>query len=61
MQKDALNNVHITDEQVLITPDQLNAEIPLSVSQKAHIEHSHQTISDIITGRDPRLLVVCGS
>ena len=23
MQKDALNNVHITDEQVLITPDQL--------------------------------------
>ncbi|MDU4266724.1 MAG: hypothetical protein E7I34_09065, partial [Enterobacter hormaechei] len=28
MQKDALNNVHITDEQVLITPDQLKAEFP---------------------------------
>ncbi len=27
MQKDALNNVHITDEQVLITPDQLKSGI----------------------------------
>ena len=60
MQKDALNNVHITDEQVLITPDQLKAEFPLSVAQEAQIEHSRQTISDIIAGRDPRLLVVCG-
>ena len=60
MQKDALNNVHITDEQVLITPDQLKAEFPLSAAQEAQIEHSRQTISDIIAGRDPRLLVVCG-
>ena len=51
MQKDALNNVHITDEQVLITPDQLKAEFPLSVAQEAQIEHSRQTISDIIAGR----------
>lgn len=60
MQKDALNNVHITDEQVLITPDQLKAAFPLSAAQEAQIEHSRQTISDIIAGRDPRLLVVCG-
>ncbi len=52
MQKDALNNVHITDEQVLITPDQLKAEFPLSAAQEAQIEHSRQTISDIIAGRD---------
>lgn len=60
MQKDALNNVHITDEQVLITPDQLKAEFPLSLEQEAQIAQSRQTISDIIAGRDPRLLVVCG-
>ncbi|MFT0668774.1 3-deoxy-7-phosphoheptulonate synthase AroF, partial [Enterobacter hormaechei subsp. xiangfangensis] len=36
------------------------AEFPLSVAQEAQIEHSRQTISDIIAGRDPRLLVVCG-
>ncbi|HBH14310.1 MAG TPA: 3-deoxy-7-phosphoheptulonate synthase, partial [Leclercia adecarboxylata] len=46
MQKDALNNVHISDEHVLITPDQLKAEFPLSVEQEAQIAHSRQTISD---------------
>lgn len=60
MQKDALNNVHITDEQILITPEQLKAEFPLSAAQQAQIEQSRQTISEIIAGRDPRLLVVCG-
>ncbi|HHW3437209.1 TPA: hypothetical protein ACULH5_002606, partial [Escherichia coli] len=30
MQKDALNNVHITAEQVLMTPEQLKAAFPLS-------------------------------
>ena len=60
MQKDALNNVHITDEQILITPEQLKAEFRLSVEQEAQIAQSRKTISDIIAGRDPRLLVVCG-
>ncbi|HHW7604370.1 3-deoxy-7-phosphoheptulonate synthase AroF [Klebsiella pneumoniae] len=60
MQKDALNNVHITDEHVLMTPEQLKAEFPLSVEQEAQIAHARKTISHIIAGRDPRLLVVCG-
>ena len=59
MQKDALNNVHITDEQVLMTPEQLKAAFPLSLQQEAQIADSRKTISDIIAGRDPRLLVVC--
>ncbi len=54
MQKDALNNVHISDEHILITPDQLKAEFPLSVEQEAQIAHSRQTISDIIAGLWPR-------
>ena len=40
MQKDALNNVHITDEHVLMTPEQLKAEFPLSVEQEAQIAHA---------------------
>lgn len=60
MQKDALNNVNIADEQILITPDQLKAEFTLTVEQEAQIAQSRKTISDIIAGRDPRLLVVCG-
>lgn len=49
MQKDALNNVHITDEQVLMTPEQLKAEFPLSQEQEAQIAQSRKTISDIIS------------
>lgn len=60
MQKDALNNVHITDEQILITPEQLKSEFPLNAAQQMQIEQSRQTIANIIAGRDPRLLVVCG-
>ena len=60
MQKDALNNVHIADEQILITPQELKARFPLTAEQEAQIAASRNTIADIIAGRDPRLLVVCG-
>ncbi|CAJ0991069.1 3-deoxy-7-phosphoheptulonate synthase [Pantoea sp. Nvir] len=60
MQKDALNNVHIADEQILITPEELKAKFPLNLQQEEQIAASRQIISNIIAGRDPRLLVVCG-
>lgn len=43
-----------------MTPEQLKAAFPLSLQQEAQIADSRKTISDIIAGRDPRLLVVCG-
>lgn len=60
MQKDALNNVHIADEQILITPQELKNKFPLTDAQQAQVAASRQTISDIISGKDHRLLVVCG-
>ncbi|AKJ43913.1 3-deoxy-7-phosphoheptulonate synthase [Pragia fontium] len=60
MQKDKLNNVNISDEQVLITPEELKAKYPLSAIDEGSISASRQTISDILHGRDKRLLVVCG-
>ncbi len=60
MQKDALNNVHIIDEQVMITPEELKRQFPLTDAEQQAIAASRQTIADIIHGRDPRLLVVCG-
>ena len=60
MQKDALNNVHITAEQILITPEELKNRFPLSVSDENSISEARKTIADIVHGRDPRLLVVCG-
>jgi 3-deoxy-7-phosphoheptulonate synthase len=60
MQKDTLNNIHITAEQVLITPDELKSKYPLTDNLQQSIAQSRHTIADIIQGRDPRLLVVCG-
>ena len=60
MQKDALNNVHIADEQILITPEELKKQFPLNSVLEEQIAASRQTISDIISGKDHRLLVVCG-
>ncbi|WP_140920074.1 3-deoxy-7-phosphoheptulonate synthase [Limnobaculum xujianqingii] len=60
MQKDVLNNVNISAEQVLITPEELKARYPLSASDEANISAARQTIANILHGRDDRLLVVCG-
>ncbi|MCX8958110.1 3-deoxy-7-phosphoheptulonate synthase [Erwinia psidii] len=60
MQKDALNNVHIAEEQILITPEELKKKFPLCAAQAEQIAASRQVISDIISGKDHRLLVVCG-
>ncbi|PSW09579.1 3-deoxy-7-phosphoheptulonate synthase [Photobacterium sanctipauli] len=60
MQKDQLNNVHIKDESVLITPQELREKLPVSDQALSFIRESRQTIADIIHKRDHRLLVVCG-
>ncbi|MBD1559420.1 3-deoxy-7-phosphoheptulonate synthase [Vibrio sp. S9_S30] len=60
MQKSELSNIHISDEQVLITPNQLKDKIPLSDEARRFIQQSRQEIADIIDKKDHRLLVVCG-
>ncbi|MCW8330637.1 3-deoxy-7-phosphoheptulonate synthase [Photobacterium sp. SDRW27] len=60
MQKDQLNNVHIQDESVLITPKELRSKLPVSDEALNFVRQSRQTIADIIHKRDHRLLVVCG-
>lgn len=56
MQKDALNNVHITDEQVLMTPEQLKAAFPLSLQQEAQIADSRKSLFQILS---PGAILVC--
>ncbi len=60
MQRSELSNINISDEQILITPDELKAKLPLSEKARQFIQQSRQTIADIIHKRDHRLLVVCG-
>lgn len=60
MQKDAINNINICDEKILITPEKLKEKFPLSAEAEQTIKTSRQVVADIISGKDPRLLVICG-
>ena len=60
MKKSELSNINISDEQVLITPQELKNKIPLSDNARQFIQQSRQTISNIIHKTDHRLLIVCG-
>ena len=60
MIKDTINNRHVSAENVLVTPEALSAEMPLSEKGRSSILAARQVIADIIHQRDHRLLVVCG-
>ncbi|XOD70092.1 MAG: 3-deoxy-7-phosphoheptulonate synthase [Sodalis sp. (in: enterobacteria)] len=60
MQNDALNNVDIKDAQLIFTPEELKYQFPLSETDQDAIGESRRTIANIIHGRDPHFLVICG-
>lgn len=60
MQTDVINDKHIRSEQVMITPDELRSQLPLSARAEQFILDSRQTIANICHKRDPRFLVICG-
>ncbi|MEZ5534107.1 MAG: 3-deoxy-7-phosphoheptulonate synthase [Thiolinea sp.] len=60
MIRDTLNDTHITSENVLIPPDEFKADLPLPEAGKHFIENSRATISNILSGKDKRLLVITG-
>lgn len=60
MLRDNINNINISSEQVLITPDALKQELPVSEHALSVIQSSRNIISDIIHRRDHRFLVICG-
>ena len=59
-QKSTLNDIHVNEEHVLITPEQLKEALPLKESSREFVKSARKIIADIIHKRDPRLLVVSG-
>ncbi|WP_448563517.1 3-deoxy-7-phosphoheptulonate synthase [Thalassotalea ganghwensis] len=55
-----LNDIHVNAEQVLMTPNELRSQLPLSPQGRAFVRQSRQIISNIIHKKDPRLLVIAG-
>lgn len=60
MQKDSINNLHVSSEKVLITPQQLAQEMPASEQALNYVKKARKIVSDIIQRKDKRLLVICG-
>jgi len=55
-----LNDIHVNSEEVLITPDALRAELPLSDEGRESVKVARKIISRIIHKKDHRLLVISG-
>ncbi|MDG1922184.1 MAG: 3-deoxy-7-phosphoheptulonate synthase [Glaciecola sp.] len=60
MPNQVTDNLHVSSEEVLITPKALAEKLPVSDASLEVIRQSRQIISDIVHGKDHRLLVVCG-
>ncbi|TNG91246.1 3-deoxy-7-phosphoheptulonate synthase [Pasteurellaceae bacterium USgator11] len=58
--KNAIHNVNIYDEKVLLTPQELKEKLPLSTALSQQIEQSRREIANIIHKKDNRLLLVIG-
>lgn len=58
--KNTIHNVNINDEQLLMTPDILKDEFPLSDELADQISRQRKEIANIIHKKDKRLLIVIG-
>jgi 3-deoxy-7-phosphoheptulonate synthase len=55
-----LTNVNVHSQDVLITPEKLKQEIPLTEKAKAVVLSGREQIENILDGKDDRLIVVVG-
>jgi len=55
-----LNNINVESLEVLITPEQLRSDIPLSSAAQATVLQGRETIQNILDRKDHRLMVVVG-
>ena len=55
-----VSNLNVLSQDVLITPEALKQEIPLTEAAERTVIEGRETIQRILDGEDPRLLVVVG-
>jgi 3-deoxy-7-phosphoheptulonate synthase len=56
----ALENLNIVWQSTLLPPSQLHEDIPASARATQTVSAARRALTDILSGRDPRLLVVVG-
>lgn len=60
MTKTVVDNLNVESQEILITPEQLKAEVPMSEHAAQSIAQGRETIRNILDGKDHRLFVVVG-
>ncbi|RLA47246.1 MAG: 3-deoxy-7-phosphoheptulonate synthase [Gammaproteobacteria bacterium] len=60
MSNNQVHNINVDSQNVLVTPEQLNATLPMSEVVRATVSDSRKAIWDILDRKDPRLFVVVG-
>lgn len=56
----ALENVNVASQEILITPDKLKADIPITEKAAEVVATGRQTVNNILDRKDHRLMVVIG-
>ncbi|MBN7797695.1 3-deoxy-7-phosphoheptulonate synthase [Parahaliea mediterranea] len=56
----AVHNINVASQDVLVTPEQLKASLPMTQAVQDTVTGSRQVIWDILDRKDPRLFVVVG-
>lgn len=60
MSEQQVNNINVLAQDVLITPEALKRDVPLSEAAEKTVIEGRRTIQRILDGEDPRLVVVVG-
>ncbi|MBZ5876707.1 3-deoxy-7-phosphoheptulonate synthase [Chromohalobacter israelensis] len=60
MSEQQVNNINVLAQDVLVTPEALKREIPLSEEAERTVLEGRRTLQRILDGDDPRLVVVIG-
>jgi len=60
MKQDTINDVHISAENVLMSPLELKQTLPISIEASKFVLNARKTVADIIHKRDSRVLVISG-
>ena len=55
-----LENVNIMSEQLLITPEHLKLELPVSAAIGGQVQRAREAVKAILRREDPRLLIIVG-
>ena len=55
-----VENLNVKSQEILITPEQLKTEIPMSSAARQSVAESRQVIRNILDGKDHRMFIVVG-